>query len=177
MCVCLFVCYSLKSRKLPNRFSSGFRYCIRTQLQSNMGYMRFLKIVSFAHNGGRHMRKSVFVCLFVCYSLKSRKVPNRFWSGFRYCIRTQLQSNMGDMRFFKSVSFAHNSDFTCAQKRFLAPTTLFLDEFTSYLEYICIWTLAKTLPIQIFKFFICAGGKAFNCAKYIFCGISLLKKE
>ena len=168
MSVCMYVCYSLKSRKVPNRFSSGFRYCIRTRLQSNMGHMRFLKTVSFAHNGGRHMRKSVFVCLFVCFSLKSRKVPNQFSSGFRYCIRTQLQSNMGDMRFFKSVSFAHSGGQKCAEKRFLALTALFLEGFSSYLEYRQLLRLDKTQLRQIFDFFICAGEKAFNCVKRVF---------
>ena len=124
----------------------------------------------------------VSVCLCVClfFSLKSRKVLNRFSCGFHWRVLTRPDSNMGYVRIFRNVSFAHSGDFKCAQKRFwrfLAPMTLFLKEFPWYLEYRCIWTLAKTLPIQIFKYSICAGGKAFNCAKYIFCGISLIKKR
>ena len=41
-------------------------------------------------------------------------------------IKSESAENIGHMRIFRNESFALNSDFKCAQKRFLAPKTLLL---------------------------------------------------
>ena len=52
----------------------------------------------------------MYVCLSV-FPLNLEKYSTDFQAVFdtvfRYCIWTQLQSDMGDMIFLKSVSFAH----------------------------------------------------------------------
>ena len=128
----------------------------------------------------------------------------RIFHDFLWCLPTDFEAVTEYVRNDTAhdilcliFSFAHLHSRKCAneQKSFSAPLTLFLNGFMCNLEYRCTMEAQKLYWERILIFFplrmrkcakefflifygiFCGCGKAFNCAKKFFFGISLINKR